>query len=195
MKKWFLLALLLLVASYVGTAWHSARQIAETAHREDLQRFQGYIDLPSLRANLKLQLEQRLRESLGSETSPELSDFLTAGANLFIGPLLQGLVTAEGLAALLRGGDQLWLFERELYRSTDRDARSGRTMEERDSNSEDLELVALRFTALDRVAADYGASDAAELRLILERQGVHWRVVDLEFPESEEIREQEDDNG
>ena len=195
MKKWFLLALALLVAAYVGTSWYTAHQIAETAHKEDLQRFRGYIDLPSLHANLKQQLEQRLRDSLGGEASPELSDFLTAGANLFIGPLLQGLVTPEGLAALLRGGDQLWLFERELFRSTDRDGRGGRTMDERDSDNGELELVGLRFAGLGRVAADYGASDTAELRLILERQGVHWRVVDLDFPETDENREQDDDNG
>ena len=195
MKKWFLLALLLLVGAYVGTPWYTARQIAEAAHREDLQRFRGYIDLPGLRANLKLQLEQRLRESLGADTAPELSDFLTAGANLFIGPLLQGMVTAEGLAALLRGDDQLWLFERELYRSADPDRPEGRTMEGRERDSGELELVSLRFVGLDRVAADYGANEAAELRLILERQGIHWRVVDLGFPDTEEIREQDDDNG
>ena len=195
MKKWFLLALLLLVGAYVGTPWYTARQIAEAAHREDLQRFRGYIDLPGLRANLKLQLEKRLRESLGADTAPELSDFLTAGANLFIGPLLQGMVTAEGLAALLRGDDPLWLFERELYRSADPHRPERRTMEGREGDSGELELVSLRFAGLDRVAADYGASEAAELRLILERQGIHWRVVDLGFPDTEEIREQDDDNG
>ncbi|SDK62059.1 DUF2939 domain-containing protein [Microbulbifer yueqingensis] len=190
MKK-LIVVVLLLGAAYVALPWYTASQIAETAHQEEIERFRGYVDLPALRANLRAHMQQQLRDSVDSEVSPELNEFLAAGANLFLGPLLEGLVTAEGLAALLRGGDQLWQFERELYRQEP----GGRAPRRRDASDGDsqLELQGWHFTAFDRAAADYGTGDAAELRLILERQGLHWRVVDLRFPETD--TDNNDENG
>nr|WP_255775456.1 DUF2939 domain-containing protein [Microbulbifer sediminum] len=182
----------MLAAAYVAMPWYTAHQLAETAHNREIEQFGEYLDLPALRANLKTHMQQRMRESMDRDVPPELSDFLAAGANLFLSPLLEGLVTAEGLAALLRGGDELWQFERDLYRpeaGRDRPAAGAR----RDGG--ELRLRRWGFTGVSRIAADYGAGDETELRLVLERQGLHWRVIDLRFPATEQHGEKSDEKG
>ncbi len=194
-----MLAMLLLAAAYVGMPWYAASQVAATAHSEDMDRFRGYVDLPAVRTNLKRHLQQSLRGSMGEDMPRDLSDFLSAGANLFLGPLLEGLVTGESLAALLRGGDALWQFERELYPpQPGRELSPAGSDDKTDEDAGYLQLRRWGFTGINHIAADYGASDKTELRLILERQGLHWRVVELRFPEMEEKeqdRGENDENG
>lgn len=187
-----MVAVALLVAAYVALPWYSAVQLAEAAHNEEIERFRDFVDVPAVRANLKANMQQGLRDSMGSDAPAELSEFLSAGANLFLGPLLEGLVSAESLAALLRGGDALWQFERELSRPGADGAPRGRATA---GESDDLQLIGWHFTGFDRVAADYGAAGRSELRLVLERQGLHWRVVDLRFPEPRQENGSDDENG
>ncbi|MGL6162448.1 DUF2939 domain-containing protein [Microbulbifer sp.] len=180
MKKGLLISALLLAlfaGGYTALPWYTAEQIVRAAEAEDIERLRGYIDFPTLRENLKLRLQQRLRESMGESVPEELSELLTAGANLFIVPILNQLVTPEGIGDLLRGGKNLREFERELYRDSLPD---GEPVEPDPREREgDWRLLGWHFVDFNRVAADCGDDNGAQLRLILERQGLHWRLVDI----------------
>ncbi len=182
MKKWLFVTLFsfaLLAAGYIALPRYTIEQLDQAARNENTEQLQRYIDFPALRDNLKLRLQRRLRESMGEEIPEEFGELLSAGANLFIGPLLQQLVTPEGIGELLRGGEELREFERELY------GQSSPTPRQRPEGKEDREagwhLQRWRFTGANRVTADYGEEGAAELRLILERRGLRWQLVDIQL--------------
>ncbi|MFC6977530.1 DUF2939 domain-containing protein [Microbulbifer taiwanensis] len=121
MKKWLcvvLISLALLAAGYIALPRYTIGQLEQAARNEDSEQLQRHIDFPALRDNLQQGLQRQLRESMGEEVPAELGDFLAAGANLLIAPLLQQLVTPEGIGELLRGGRELREFERELYRQS-----------------------------------------------------------------------------
>lgn len=183
MKKLLVLAVLLSLGGYIALPWYTVERIERTAAEDDVERLAGYIDFPTLRDNLKAGLQEDLRRSMGDDVPPELSDFLSAGTNLLIGPILRQLVTPEGMAELLRGGESLLAFERELYRRSGPPATGDEGSEE---VTEDWRLLGWRFDGLNRVHADYGPQGDPQLQLLLQRQGAQWRVVDLQFlPESE----------
>ncbi|SHF24234.1 Protein of unknown function [Microbulbifer donghaiensis] len=193
MKKWLgvaLLSLALIIIGYValpGFALEQLEQAAQAADaREQGERQRGvenlrrYVDFPVLRDNLKLRLQRQLRESMGDSLPEEFDEFLVAGANLFIGPLLNQLVTPEGIADLLRGGKNMYEFERDLYRRRSPSIES--QAQEHDADKEaGWQRLAWRFVGLNRVTADYGDSDQAALRLELERRGLRWQLVDIEL--------------
>ncbi|GAA5525305.1 hypothetical protein Maes01_01871 [Microbulbifer aestuariivivens] len=185
MRKWLYTLVTLLLAAYLALPWYTAEQIGRSAAEDDVQRLAGYIDFTALRGNLQASLQQDLRRSMGDDLPPELGDFLSAGSNLLIGPVLRQLVTPEGIAELLRGGDSLRTLQRELYRLG---APSVPEREMQGPEADAWRLLGWRFTAIDRFRADYGPEGNAQLQLILQRQGMQWRVVDLQFlPASESI--------
>ncbi|WP_323846354.1 DUF2939 domain-containing protein [Microbulbifer magnicolonia] len=197
MKKllWIaLLSLTLLVAGYVALPGYSLEQLEQAAQdasaeqqsvrRQGVETLQHYVDFPVLRDNLKLRLQQRLRESMGDALPAEFDELISAGASLFIGPLLQQLVTPAGIADLLRGGRNLREFERELYRQQGAPAAT-ELREPETSGDSGWQRLRWRFAGIDRVVADYGERGQADLRLILARRGLRWQLVDLELLQGE----------
>lgn len=182
MKKWLIpLALLLaLGAGYLALPWHSAQQLLRDARAENIGEVSERVDFPALRANLRAGLQEQMRESMGESVPGELGDWLAAGSGLFLGPLLDQLITPEGVAELLRGGGGLREFERELYRGSSPDSSGSPSAAE----GEDATWQVLHWSlpGASRFAADCGeAGGEPQLRLILERQGLHWRLVDINF--------------
>jgi len=182
MKKWLLAALVavvLLAVGYIALPEYTLDRLEQAAETENVEQLQRYIDFPALRDNLKVRLQRQLRESAGDDIPPEFGDLLVAGANLFIGPLLQHLVTPEGIGELLQGGRNLRAFERELYRQSSPSVEPPPEMEE--DGGAGWHRQRWRFTGFNRVTADYGEDGETQLRLLLERQGMRWRLVDIEL--------------
>lgn len=182
MKKWLLtilLSLSVVAAGYIALPRYTLEQLVDAAEAENIDRLQRYIDFPALRDNLKAGVQRRLRESMDEAIPEELGELFAAGTNLFIGPILQQLVTPEGIAELLRGGKNLREFERDLYREYPPE--DSQPMADDEDSTGDWHLQGWRFVDINRVSADYGGDGDTQLRLILERQGLHWRLVDIEL--------------
>ncbi len=190
MKKWLsigLAILLILAGGYIAWPRYSLGQLESAARDEDLEALRKYVDFPLLRDKLQSRLQRRVRESMAEDLPAEWGDLFAAGTNLFMAPLLRQLVTPEGVAGLLRGGRDLRALERELYRQPTApvgEAEAGRDAD-RDGPG-DWKLQGWRLVALDRASADYGGDGRRELRLILERQGLRWRLVDIALLETRE---------
>lgn len=180
MKKWLwisVVSLAVLAAGYIALPRYTVAQLEEAARREDVERLQRYIDFPVLRDNLKARVQERLRRSMDDSVPQELNELFTAGTNLFIGPLLQQLVTPAGVGDLLRGGRNLAEFERELYRQPADGGAGGDTGAPADDG--EWQLLGWRLAGLNRATADYGSDGDVQLRLFLERRGLRWRLVDI----------------
>ncbi|WP_020414153.1 DUF2939 domain-containing protein [Microbulbifer variabilis] len=186
--------LVLLIAGYVMLPFHALEQLQRAAQmavadepetrRESIDTLERYVDFPVLRDNLKLRLQSQLRSSIGNSIPQEFDELVTAGANFFMGPLLQQFITPEGVARLLRGGEDLQAFERELFAQDsqqeaapvlENDQETGGT-----SNSS-WQRMSWRFTDINHLSAEYGENDRAELRVLMQRNGLHWQLVDIEL--------------
>lgn len=181
MTKWLLnvlIPLLILGGSYIAWPRYSIEQLENAARDQDLEVLQNYVDFPELRDNLQVRLQRRIRASMGEELPAEWGDLFVAGSNLFVAPLLRQLVTPEGVAGLLRGGRDLRTLERELYRQGRQPDGAPEPAAESDE-PDGWQLQGWKLAGIDRAYADYGDGRRRELRLILERQGLRWRLVDM----------------
>ena len=192
MTKWLLktlVLLLILAAAYAAWPRYSVEQLEEAARAEDMDRLQRYIDFPELRGNMQLRLQRHLRESVGEDVPEEWGDLLIAGSNLFMGPLLRQLVTPEGIAELMRGGKDLRAFERELYSQQRGSSAAG--PDAGAAEGEDWQLLEWQLTGFNSAEADYGEGGVPQLRLLLQRQGLRWRLVDIVLLENKPDSERE----
>ncbi|MCO1332756.1 DUF2939 domain-containing protein [Microbulbifer sp. OS29] len=185
------LILTLIVVGYLALPFYSIGQLqraAEMAKSEDPQirgesidTLEHYVDFPVLRDNLKVRLQAQLRTSIGNSIPQEFDELLGAGANFFMEPLLQQFITPEGIADLLRGGEDLDEFEREIYRQDS----AGSAPEPEPSTGKPKEdawrRMSWRFTDVNHLSVDYGEQDRAELRLLMQRNGLRWQLVDIEL--------------
>jgi len=100
--KWpLILALLSLMAGlYFSPHWTVHRMLA-AARAHDSDRFSTYVDYSALRAQLKADIRGR---AVGASRSP-WAGLKAAVASVFVDPMVDALVTPEGLASLMVRGD------------------------------------------------------------------------------------------
>lgn len=204
MNKWLwrgLLLCLLLVAAYVALPWYSARQLVAAAQQEDVAQLQRYIDFPQLRSNIKLRLQDRLQESMGSNLPPELGGLISAGTDLILGPIVDRLISPRGVSDLIQGRRDWRELEKELQGPVAGTATAPAQPEpapapsQPGASAEDAaedhrwRVQSWHFTGANRVEVICGSEDVSggddpEVHLFLERQGLRWRLVDMALLES-----------
>ncbi|WP_444928898.1 DUF2939 domain-containing protein [Microbulbifer sp. SSSA002] len=182
----------LLGSGYVALPFYSIGQLQRAAEMakseqpqvrtESIDTLERYVDFPVLRDNLKVRLQQQLRSSLSNTIPQEFDELLSAGANFLMEPLLQQFITPEGIADLLRGGEDLEAFEREIYRQSSGTAnRSGSYPSAQEETEATWQRMGWRFTDLNHLSVDYGERGRPELRLLMQRNGLRWQLVDIQL--------------
>ena len=160
--KFSLLALALLGIGLALYAWASPyfflRSLQKAILEGDRARFERMVDFPRLREGLKSQLQAHLLKSVEEEAKQNpfasLAYLFVAG---MVDPLVDALVSPEGLAAL------------------------GTGLDPEQAPKEEVRGWRLRYLDL-RTAYLYNPKDPAS-RLYLERQGLSgWKVVRMEIP-------------
>ncbi|WP_448569392.1 DUF2939 domain-containing protein [Thermus sp.] len=160
--RFFLLALALLGIGLALYAWASPyfflRSLQKAILEGDRARLERMVDFPRLREGLKSQLQAHLLKSVEEEAKQNpfasLAYLFVAG---MVDPLVDALVSPEGLAALGTGA------------------------EPGEASKEEVESWRLRYLDL-HTAYLYNPKDPAS-RLYLERQGLFgWKVARMEIP-------------
>ncbi|AWF83047.1 hypothetical protein BTJ40_20725 [Microbulbifer sp. A4B17] len=186
------LILVLVIAGYAALPFYSIGQLQRAAEMakseqpqvrsESIDTLERYIDFPVLRDNLKVRLQQQLRSSLSNSVPQEFDELLSAGANFFMEPLLQQFITPEGIADLLRGGEDLEAFEREIYRQGSEMQSSSESEPSTEEDKEDSwQRMGWHFTDLNHLSVEYGEYGRPELRLLMQRNGLRWQLVDIQL--------------
>ncbi|WHI45143.1 DUF2939 domain-containing protein [Microbulbifer sp. VAAF005] len=186
------LIFVLIIAGYVALPFYSIEQLQRAAEMaksdqpqirtESIDTLEHYVDFPVLRDNLKIRLQQQLRSSLSDSIPQEFDELLSAGANFFMEPLLQQFITPEGIADLLRGGEDLEAFEREIYRQGSEAADGSESgPSTREEKEDSWQRMGWHFTDLNHLSVDYGEHGRPELRLLMQRNGLRWQLVDIQL--------------
>jgi len=169
-----LVLLLGLVALWAAGPWLAMRGIDQAIAARSPAQLEKHIDFPALRVNLKAQLADRLVRAAGAQSN-RFGALALAGASSLVGASVDTLVTPAGLSAVLHG-QGTWRKATGHTQSADTYAPP--------ATPEPFAGVDWRYESLSRFSAS--RTDAAgpghRTTFIFARQGLRWRLVDIQLP-------------
>jgi Protein of unknown function (DUF2939) len=177
MKKWLVLALLIfaLLAGYIAAGpFITVKAIRAAVREENAAELSKHIDFPALRSSFKLQLDDYLVRSAGTEMqSSMLGSVALRMASGATGGLVDTMATPAGLAAVLEG--------RGFWHRVD-DMRRGDDAYAPTPPRDPLEGAKYRFESPSRFTATVSNADGDPVVVVLTREGLHWKVSDVQLP-------------
>ncbi|WP_369981254.1 DUF2939 domain-containing protein [Xanthomonas bundabergensis] len=177
MKKWLavlFLALLALGGYVVAGPYLAIRGISQALEQRDAAALERYVDFPTLRVNLKAQVDDALLRHAG----PDLQAGLFGGALLSLAGSVSGMgvdamVTPAGIGALLQG-DALWKRARG-------DTVGGDTYAA-PRPPQPLRQAEHRFESTSRFVATIHTADGTAVPCVFTRDGLRWKLSNILLP-------------
>lgn len=170
-----LLATLLGLVAYVAAGPYLAIHGIRTALAErDTGRLQKHVDFPTLRVNLRAQVEDALARRAGTDVASNLFGAAALSiANSLLGRGVDTLVTPMGIAAILEG--------RATWKRAVGETVGGDTYAPA-VPADPLKEATHRYESLSRFTATIHDADGDPLVFVFTRQGVRWRLTDIRLP-------------
>lgn len=170
-----LLAALLGLATYVIAGPYLAIHGIRTALAEqDTAKLQKHVDFPAVRVNLRAQVEDYLARKAGPDVSSNLFGAAALSiANQVLGRGVDTLVTPMGIAALLQG--------RATWKRAVGETVGGDTYAP-PVPAEPLKDAEHRYESLSRFTATVHDENGSPVVFVLTRQGLRWRLTDIQLP-------------
>ena len=174
MKKFlpWLVGLLVIFAIYLyASPYLVLNNIKNAAEQGDADKLSGYIDFPSVKQSMKDQVKAAMVKELAS--SKEQDGFEALGTMLgavMIDPLIDGLVTPDGVALMLQG------------QKLDFDLNNDTPEDKPKSKNEDIDYKA-GYLSFNRFKVQViGADDPNEsIDVIMHRDWLSWKVTRINF--------------
>jgi len=168
----WLAGLLVIFAIYLyASPYIALYNIKNAAEQKDADKLSGYIDFPSVKQSLKDQVKAAMAEELAA--SDEQDGFEALGTMLaaaMIDPIVDGLVTPDGVALMLQG--------QELDFGLD-DKTTKDEPKVKDTNI-DYKAGYLSFNRFKVQIIDADDTDES-LDVIMHRDGLSWKVTRISF--------------
>lgn len=175
MKKLIAIVLLLLLAlagAWFGGPYLTVHGLAQAIEQRDTARLQRYVDFPRVRASLHTQLSDYLLRRAGTDIAASPFGALLYGlGDQLGGAAVDTVVTPTGIGALLEG--------HVLYKRTRNELQGGDAWAPTEP-AQPLKQATHRFERVDRFVVDIDRGPVEPpLQVVLEPQGLRWRVVEL----------------
>lgn len=150
----------------------SVSAIESAIVEQDAQALADHVDFPALRQNLKDQLNAMVTKDTLTDADENPFAALAAGfATTLVDSMVDALVTPRGLTAIMEGNDLSW---------------NGRPVETAQSDKEQLFNDARYTYDSAKQFSVWVPGDAGEeLRLVLQRKGLSWKLVNIIVPLNE----------
>lgn len=168
----WLAGLLVIFAIYLyASPYIALYNIKNAAEQKDADKLSGYIDFPSVKQSIKDQVKASMVEELSA--SDEQDGFEALGTMLaaaMIDPLVDGLVTPDGVALMLQG------------QKLDFDLSNNTSEDKAKVENENIDYKAgyLSFNRFKVQIIDADDSDES-LDVIMHRDGLSWKVTKISF--------------
>lgn len=177
MKTWKLgvVVAVLFAAAYGASPYWTVRSIRSAAQERDSDRLSTFIDFPSVRESVKSQLMAKFAEEMSKEQDNPFASLGQAMAAGLVGPMVDSLITPEGLARLLDTGKV-------------QGAESAGTLQQASatqSGPSPEPVVTSGYKSLDMFTIEIVAPDATDkpVRFIFARHGLFsWKLTRIWFP-------------
>lgn len=168
---------LLFAAAYLGSPWLAAGGLMQAARNHDVAAVESYLDLPSVRASLKGQLDERLGRALANRADKrdplaELGGLLGAAV---VDKAVDAAVTPEMIAEAVR-----------TARAPDPRKSALAPPDEETAQPSPKVKVGLALSGLNRFDVRLSPAQQPDRRLtlILHRRGLFgWKLTDVELPQ------------
>ncbi|CAH0257766.1 DUF2939 domain-containing protein [Stenotrophomonas lactitubi] len=171
-----ILALLIVVMAgwWFGGPYLTVHGLSKAIEQRDTARLERYVDFPRVRTSLRAQLSDYLVRQAGPEVAASPFGALLYGlGDQLGGAAVETMVTPTGIGAMLQG-HVLWKRGRNELQGGDA---FGTTEPARP-----LKNAEHHFEALDRFVVDVDRGPGQPpLKVVLEPQGLRWKVVDLQL--------------
>jgi len=157
-----ILVVLIVVAGwwYVSPIW-TLREMRDAAKTHDSARFSAHVDYPALRESLKIGLRRAAISEAGKQSEP-IGSLGAAAASLFVGPIVDSLVTPKAVEAA-------------FVADANRPADSLKTLP---VTADDQAIIARAGLDTFRVHG----TDASKGALVFHRYGLGWKLAGIDFP-------------
>lgn len=165
---------LALSAWWFGGPYVTVHGLSGAIEQRDTERLERYVDFPRVRSSLRAQLNDYLVRQAGPDVAASPFGALLYGlGDQLGGAAVDTMVTPTGIGAMLQG-HVLWKRGRNELQGGDA---FGPTEPARP-----LKNAEHRFEALDRFVVDIDRGPGQPpLKVVLEPQGLRWKVVDLQL--------------
>ncbi|HEL4298779.1 MULTISPECIES: DUF2939 domain-containing protein [Stenotrophomonas] len=165
---------LALSAWWFGGPYVTVHGLSRAIEQRDTERLERYVDFPRVRSSLRAQLNDYLVRQAGPDVAASPFGALLYGlGDQLGGAAVDTMVTPTGIGAMLQG-HVLWKRGRNELQGGDA---FGPTEPARP-----LKNAEHRFEALDRFVVDIDRGPGQPpLKVVLEPQGLRWKVVDLQL--------------
>ncbi len=179
MKKFVKLFILLGIFApgiwFYLTPYHAVDDMRRAAKEGDQARFSTYVNYPQLRSNLKLELQTKMQQKLGTQQDSSVLASLGATlANALLEPMVDALVTPQSVAAMM-AGQKVATGDKPLHAQNPPASEGQRGATD----------VVYRYQSLNRfiVAIKKTASNEQPVELVFEREGLaSWKMIALHLP-------------
>ncbi len=168
------LVVLALAAWWFGGPYVTVHGLSRAIEQRDTARLERYVDFPRVRSSLRAQLNDYMVRQAGPDVAASPFGALLYGlGDQLGGAAVDTMVTPTGIGAMLQG-HVLWKRGRNELRGGDA---FGPTEPARP-----LKNAEHRFEALDRFVIDVDRGPGQPpLKVVLEPQGLRWKVVELQL--------------
>lgn len=169
MRRWAIVLLGLAAVYFVLSPLLTVYQIRSAAEQRDGEALAEHIEFPSVRQDLKDQLNVALGKSMAEEM--EDNPFAVLGGLLggvIIDKMVDAYVTPAGLIQLMQG---------EVPDAPGTGGDSTREPRERP-----LEGARYRYEAWDKFSVEMNDDDGDEVKFILRRRGIGWKLTEIRLP-------------
>ncbi len=168
-KIWvFALFLVIFIGYVIAGPYLTMYKLKSAIVEKDAEGISQYIDFPALRQNLKAQFNKSLVDNASSELAGNpFAGFAVALSTQLVDGMINSFMTPEGLAGLMGGGKTY-----EKKKSTQ-------------NTKEDPELfkeASFVYESISKFSVSIPVENDESVKIILTRNGLSWKVVDLIFP-------------
>lgn len=179
MKKWLLgfVLLLAIFGGYVAAGPYIAvAAIRDGIANNDADALAEHIDFPLLRQNIKDQLSASAKAESDRTSENNIFSALMSGFKAkLIENMVDSIITPEGLANLMAGKKSLSSSDTSTSKPTSESA------QERENVFEDARFT---YDSLDSFSIWVPNAKNGEMRLVLRRRGVTWKLVNMTLPQA-----------
>lgn len=168
----WLAGLLVIFAIYLyASPYIALYNIKNAAEQKDVDKLSGYIDFPSVKQSIKDQVKAAMVEDIAASEKQDGFEALgTMLAAAMIDPIIDGVVTPDGVALMLQG------------QKLDFDLSNDTSEDKTKTKNEDIDYKAgyLSFNRFKVQIIDADDPDES-LDVIMHRDGLSWKVTRISF--------------
>jgi Protein of unknown function (DUF2939) len=167
------LVLLAIVGWFFASPYLAVKNMKDAADKRDATTLSSYVNYPALKENLKTTFAASMNAKAEDKSGNPLAGFGAALASAFMGPMIDAIITPEGLAAMMRG--QKPKAAGGASEPVEQDAAA--------KNKADPD-VSLGYEGLNQFAVNVSPKDKPEqkTKLIFLREGLAWKLNNVELP-------------